>query len=191
MPTSSHCTFAFSSSITIVYLFIITTCWNTLLTSELCLGIAQEVSSLTLTAETRVQASVSPCGISGVQSGTGRGFPSSSTVFPCQYHSTVAFHIYISPETTCQPSTVWCSRERLPAAAAEPAQGLSEPVAPRIYCHIEYSNNLHLQFVRIFTNWSAITYNVHISSDFKFLKFRFACSLPSSERGPNHVAFHT
>jgi hypothetical protein len=22
--------------------------------------------------------------------------------------------------TTCQPSTVWCSRERLPAAAAQP-----------------------------------------------------------------------
>jgi hypothetical protein len=35
--------------------------------------------------------------------------------------------------TTCQPSTVWCSRERLPAAAAQPAQGSLEPVAPRIY----------------------------------------------------------
>jgi hypothetical protein len=23
--------------------------------------------------------------------------------------------------TTCEPSTVWCSRERLPAAAAQPA----------------------------------------------------------------------
>jgi hypothetical protein len=34
---------------------------------------------------------------------------------------------------TCQPSTVWCSRERLPAAAAQPAQGSSELVAPRIY----------------------------------------------------------
>jgi hypothetical protein len=35
--------------------------------------------------------------------------------------------------TTCQASTVWCSRERLPAAAAQPAQGSSEPVGPRIY----------------------------------------------------------
>jgi hypothetical protein len=35
--------------------------------------------------------------------------------------------------TTCQPSTVWCSRERLPAAAAQPAQGSSEHVAPRIF----------------------------------------------------------
>jgi hypothetical protein len=24
--------------------------------------------------------------------------------------------------TTCQPSTVWCSRERLPAAAGQPAK---------------------------------------------------------------------
>jgi hypothetical protein len=24
--------------------------------------------------------------------------------------------------TTCQPSTVWCSRERLPAAASQPAK---------------------------------------------------------------------
>jgi hypothetical protein len=38
--------------------------------------------------------------------------------------------------TTCQPSTVWCSRERLPAAAAQPAQGSSDPVAPRIYYYI-------------------------------------------------------
>jgi hypothetical protein len=38
--------------------------------------------------------------------------------------------------TTCQPSTVWCSRERLPAAAAQPAQGSSEPVAPRNYLFI-------------------------------------------------------
>jgi hypothetical protein len=38
--------------------------------------------------------------------------------------------------TTCQPSTVWCSRERLPAAAAQPAQGSSEPVAQRIYLFI-------------------------------------------------------
>jgi hypothetical protein len=34
--------------------------------------------------------------------------------------------------TTCQPSTVWCSRERLPAAADQPAQGSSDTVAPRI-----------------------------------------------------------
>jgi hypothetical protein len=44
-------------------------------------------------------------------------------------NAAVGFDVLI----TCQPSTVWCSRERLPAAAAQPAQGSSEPVAPRIY----------------------------------------------------------
>jgi hypothetical protein len=38
--------------------------------------------------------------------------------------------------TTCQPSTIWCSRERLPAAAAQLAQGSSEPEAPRTYLFI-------------------------------------------------------
>jgi hypothetical protein len=52
--------------------------------------------------------------------------------------------------TTCQPSTVWCSRERLPAAAAQPAQGSSEPVAPQIYFYFtcvynrsDWPQNLH------------------------------------------------
>jgi hypothetical protein len=48
--------------------------------------------------------------------------------------------------TTCQPSTVWCSRERLPAAAAQPAQGSSDPVAPRIYFFIFfYFSNIMLE----------------------------------------------
>jgi hypothetical protein len=34
--------------------------------------------------------------------------------------------------TTCQPSTVWCSRERLPAAAAQSARFV-RAVAPRIF----------------------------------------------------------
>jgi hypothetical protein len=52
--------------------------------------------------------------------------------------------------TTCQPSTVWCSRERLPAATAQPAQGSSEPVAPRIIIIIThyYSFRVHDKFER-------------------------------------------
>jgi hypothetical protein len=51
--------------------------------------------------------------------------------------------------TTCQPSTVWCSRERLPAAAAQPAQGSLEPVAPRIH-----RLSLVKKITRRFGDWS-------------------------------------
>jgi hypothetical protein len=51
---------------------------------------AQVVSRRPLTAEARVN----PYGIFGGQSGTGTGFSPSSSVLPCQYHSTAAHMIW-------------------------------------------------------------------------------------------------
>jgi hypothetical protein len=56
---------------------------------------AQAVSRRPLTAEARVRARVNPCGIYGSQNGTRTGFSTSSSVFSCQYHSTVALQTHI------------------------------------------------------------------------------------------------
>jgi hypothetical protein len=56
---------------------------------------AQVVSRRPLTAEARFRIRVNPCGICGGKSGAGTGFSLSSSVFPCQYHSTVALQTHI------------------------------------------------------------------------------------------------
>jgi hypothetical protein len=49
---------------------------------------AQAVSRRPLTAEARDRSRFSLCGICGGQSGTGTGFSPSTSVLPCQFHST-------------------------------------------------------------------------------------------------------
>jgi hypothetical protein len=50
---------------------------------------AQAVSRRALNAEDRVRSRVSPRGICGGRSGTGTCFTPNTSVFPCQFHSTV------------------------------------------------------------------------------------------------------
>jgi hypothetical protein len=54
------------------------------------LAMAEAVSRRPLTAEARVRSLVGSCGICGGQSGTRTGFSASTSVSPCQFHSTSA-----------------------------------------------------------------------------------------------------
>jgi hypothetical protein len=63
--------------------------------------------------------------------------------------------------TTCQPSTVWCSRERLPAAAAQPAKVRQSCSATDYYIIIiNVTSTLHkaqfgiIDFLKMQTNKS-------------------------------------
>jgi hypothetical protein len=64
---------------------------------------AQAVSRRPFTAEARVLVRVSTCGICGGQNGAGKDFFPSSSVFPCQYHSTMGCHTRIIWEMNNRP----------------------------------------------------------------------------------------
>jgi hypothetical protein len=60
---------------------------------------------------------------------------------------------------TCQPSTVWCSRERLPAAAAQPAKvrqscSASDYYLLLLYEHEHIKTDLRRNYpAAVMTNW--------------------------------------
>jgi hypothetical protein len=56
--------------------------------------------------------------------------------------------------TTCQPSTVWCSRERLPAAAAQPAKVRQSCSATDLFIYLGLPDVYSLK--SIFTIFMAI-----------------------------------
>jgi hypothetical protein len=60
-------------------------------------AMSQSVSRRPLTAEAQVRTRDSPRMIGGEKSGTETGSSPSSSVFPCQYYSTVALHNHVSP----------------------------------------------------------------------------------------------
>ena len=65
-------------------------------------AIAQAVGSWRLKAEVRVWSHVSPCGIYGGQYGNRTSFPASTSVFPCQYHSTDVPYSFLSTFSSYQ-----------------------------------------------------------------------------------------
>jgi hypothetical protein len=88
--------------------------------------VTQAVSHLPLTAEARVRARLSPRRICGGNRSIGTDFSPSSSVIPCQYHSTVTLHIHI----------IWGMNNR-PGGAAVQAQ--SHPIDNgRCQAHLIY-----------------------------------------------------
>jgi hypothetical protein len=71
---------------------------------------AQAVSRRPLTAEARVRSRVSPCGVCGGQSGTGTGFFSELSVFPCEFHSTGAPLLVKLGKKNCSSSSQGCTK---------------------------------------------------------------------------------
>jgi O-antigen ligase len=59
--------------------------------------------------------------------------------------------LYFSPYIPVFTILITCSRERLPAAAAQPVQGSSEPVAPRIYLFILFVSSSSVFTVHTYT----------------------------------------
>jgi hypothetical protein len=70
------------------------TCVSIILIVTGC-GMAHVVSCQPLTMGAQVEFQARPCGIHGAQRRTWTGFSPSTSVFPCQYHSTIGPYSFI------------------------------------------------------------------------------------------------
>jgi hypothetical protein len=68
---------------------------------------AQAVNRWLLTVEARVRARVFPCGICGVQNGTGTDFSPSSSVFACQYYLYITWGTVAAVQRHRLTPTTW------------------------------------------------------------------------------------
>jgi len=63
--------------------------------------------------EAQVQSQTSPCGIIGGQCGTGAGFPTNTSVFACQYHSTNApYQLALTPHLLLGTGSIHTTNEK-------------------------------------------------------------------------------
>jgi hypothetical protein len=108
-------------------------------------AMAQEVSRRPLTSEARVRSRVSQCGICGGQSGIGTGFRPSTSVFPCQFHSTGAPLHGKTKEKNLSSSSQGCTISFKASAAGPFKKYIRYPVAGKSssYPHTLYMN-LHI-----------------------------------------------
>jgi hypothetical protein len=74
-------------------------------------AMTRAVSRRPLTAVARFRTRVNPCGICVGQSGTGTGFSPSSSVLPCQYHTTVVLRTHLSSGGQTRPVGGRCYSE--------------------------------------------------------------------------------
>jgi hypothetical protein len=102
--------------------------------------VAQAVSHLPLTAEDRVRAWLSPCGISGERSGSWIRFFLSSSVFPCQYNFTLAPHTHIPGGRAIGPLVAAVQRRSLTASTRITIEQLCflKPFFANLHLYVDY-----------------------------------------------------
>jgi hypothetical protein len=121
--------------------------------------VTKAASRRLLTPETRVHAWVNQYEICGEQSSSGRSFSPSSSIIPCQYHSTMALYTHISSDGwTIGPLVTTVQRHSLTPSTWTK---LSLPEALILIC-VSYSTDTTWVAHNLVT-LSQVTYFLHTS----------------------------